>query len=240
VSANSLVKTRDFRLEFQNTAWDTKHTHATWAAGARSLDNNELLQVTYYALVPNLPPAIPPIIDPPVNPYSLAPVPDTVTEQSDFSGRGAGASLDVEFKLAPRISIVSGLSIGLLRGKTTTYFQSNTSYYYQSFGTPHYLSKEELFAILDSGDPSEIRGITQVPVVNALSVPSTSQAAQTYEIYVGLQSRIWRGLQVFATYRELYYQNVGARAVLTADGTVDTTPVSIGYDGYLLGLSWRF
>jgi hypothetical protein len=240
VSADSTLKTREFRLEFRNTAWDTKHTHATWGAGVHSVDNNELLNITYYAIVPNLPPVIPPIVPSTPDPRIFLPHPDTVTDQSDFSGSGAGASLDVEFRLAPRLSIVSGLSIGLLRGRVSTYFKSQTWYYFTTLPEPHYLSKDELFDIMNSGTEEEIGAISQAAVTEGLAVQGASQAAQTYDIYVGLESRIWRGLKVFATFREMYFQNVGARSVLTADGAVETTPISFGYEGYLLGLSWRF
>jgi hypothetical protein len=245
VSAGSTLKTREFRLEFQNTAWDTKRTHATWGAGVHSVDNSQSLQTTYYAIVPNLPPVIPPIIDPTPDPRRFAPLPDVVFEQSDFSGSGVGASLDVEFVLFPRLSVVSGLSIGLLKGETSTYWQSQTSYYYEGFqddevGPPHYLSKDELFFIMNNGTPEQILGITQISVTEALSVSNASQAAQTFDLYVGLESRIWRGLKVFATFREMYYQNVGARNVRAPDGTIKTTSISFGYEGYLLGLSWRF
>jgi hypothetical protein len=240
VSAEATRKTREVRFEFSDTAWQTKHTRATWGAGVHNIDYAQQLRIEYYALVPNLPPVIPPVIDPAPDPATYAPRPDYVTQQSDYSGSGVGGSLDVEFVLHPRFSIISGLSIGLLRGKVTTSYQSLTSYYYSTDGGYHYLSKDELFDILNNGTENQIKQVGQDSVTVALSAPNVSQAAQTFDLYVGVQSAVWRGLKVFATYREMYYQNVGARAVPTTALTIDRQTLSVGYEGYLVGLSWRF
>jgi hypothetical protein len=240
VDSQIVRKTRETRLEFSSTAWETAHTRATWGAGIHSVDYSQQLQVTYYALVPNLPPLIPPGFPPEVDPASLAPLADYVNQQSDFSGSGVGGSLDVEFRLAPRFSIISGLSIGLLRGKVSTAYKSNTSFYFTSEGGGHYVSHDELVDILTNGTETEIKALSQRPASDSLDVQDVSQAAQTFDLYVGIQSAVWRGLKVFATYREMYYQNVGAKNVPVPGPAIATESFSIGYEGYLLGLSWRF
>jgi hypothetical protein len=235
VKANASNKTREFRLDYQNVAWDTPRTHATWGAGVRSIDHSELLEVHYLALVPNFPPLIPPIA---VDAEALAPRPDTYRAQSNFSGTGAGVSLDVEFKFHPRFSIISGLGISLLTGKLSTKYETTTFFYLNNSQPPVILTPEELFDLLNNGTAEEIGLITQ----NGFSVdaytPPTKQAAQAYEAYVGVQSTVWRGLKVYATFREMYYDHVGAR--LSVDATLETSSRSVNYEGYLVGVSWRF
>jgi hypothetical protein len=240
VNAWATRKTREVRFEFSNTAWETKHTYATWGAGVHNVDYSQQLQIQYLALVPNLPPVIPPIVPPSYDPATLAPRPDKVNMQSDYSGSGVGGSLDVEFRLAPRFSIISGLSIGLLRGKVSTVYQSQTSYYFTTDGGGQYLSKDELFDILNNGTEDQIKAVGQAPVIDELNVDDVSQAAQTFDLYVGIQSAVWRGLKVFATYREMYFQNVGSRAVPQPGLNIATESFSVGYEGYMIGASWRF
>jgi hypothetical protein len=49
---------------------------------------------------------------------------------------------------------------------------------------------------------------------------------------------VWRGLKIYATFREMYYANVGARLVVS--DRLETTSRSVNYEGYLIGVSWRF
>ena len=248
VSGENIVKTRETRIQYQNTAFDSKRVHLTWGAGIVNVDHNEQLNVTYYTLVPNLPALIPPIDDIAHDPLRLQPDPDRVLLQSDFSGTGFSGSLDAEFKFHPRLSVISGLSVGLVRGHTSSIYKSFASFY-QSTLDGHYIDKAELENTLQFGptacDPENgivqcIDAITQVTTFNGYYVPSAPQAAQTFEGYVGVQSMIWRGIRLFATFRELYYQNVGQFAVLHENSSVTTTSKSVGYEGYLLGASWRF
>jgi hypothetical protein len=241
VDGSSTTKTRETRLEYSNTAWEGKHTRATWGAGVRNVDHNELLQVNYYALVPNLPPVIPPIVDVARDPAQWQPIPDKVTLQTDYSGTGVGVSLDVEFKLHPRFSIISGLSLGLLRGKSTSTYKSLNGFYVSSFGgETHYITPQEMVTILQTGTQNEILAVSQQYLFTAYYAPNVSQAGQTFDGYVGVQSMVWRGLRVFATFRDMYYQNVGMDQVLNPNLTVTTTSKSVGYEGYKIGASIRF
>ena len=246
VGAQNMNKTREVRLEYSNVAWSAKHSRATWGAGVRNVDHNEQMQVWYHGLVPNLPSTIPPIIDPAIDPRQFNPRSDTVFIQSDYSGTGAGVSLDVEFTLHPRFSVISGLSLGLIRGKVSTTYKS-INWFYQSAVDGHYIGRQELIDTLQFGPvhcddthPLCIDAITQEDVFNGYYAPDVSQASQTFDAYVGFQSMVWRGLRVFATFREMYYQNVGASAIPTTDFVISTETKSVGYEGYLLGVSWRF
>ena len=235
VQAHALNKTREFRLDYQNVAWETPRTHATWGAGVRSIDHSELLEINYLALVPNFPPLIPPIN---VDAELLAPRPDTYRAQSDFSATGVGVSLDVEFKFHPRFSIVSGLAVGLLTGKMSSKYETNTFFYVYNSTPPIILTQEELFFILESGSQADIDLISQDGFNFAAYTQPTKQAAQTYEAYVGVQTTVWRGLKIYATFREMYYSNVGER--LSVDSTIESASRSVNYEGYLVGVSWRF
>jgi hypothetical protein len=240
VVGSSQNRNREVRLEYSNTAWQTARTRATWSAGFRNVDHNELLQVTYYALVPNLPTIIPPIVDEAQNPAQWHPIPDRVVLQSDYMGTGAGAALDAEFTFHPRFSVISGLSVGLLRGKVTTTYKGFTSYYTNALEGGRYVGRDELFQTLQFGTQNEILAISQRVVEEGYYAPDVSQSAQTFDAYVGVQSIVWRGLRVFATFREMYYQNVATDAVLLPDLTLETEKKSVGYEGYLVGVSWRF
>lgn len=246
IRAKALLKTREFRLEYSDVAYESKRAKVTWGAGVRNADHNENIEIRYLALVPNIPPVIPPIITPAPDPAQWKPQPDVVHLQSDYSGTGAGASLDVEFKLHPRFSIVSGLSLGLLRGNARSFSKSQSSFYF-SAGTagppatpPHYVSGQELIDTLTNGTPEEILAITQQNVVLSYYAPKTSLMGQTYDIYIGAQSPVYKGLRVFAMFRDMYYANVGQIATFDANGDLRNESKSVGYEGYLVGLSWRF
>jgi hypothetical protein len=240
VRTSGLYKTREFRLDYQNTAWSTPRTRGTWSAGVRSIDHSEELELTYFALVPNFPALIPPAVESTADAAALIPLPDRVRAQSDYSATGAGAALDVEFKFHPRFSIVSGLAVGLLTGDMSSRYKSKTYLYINNaFQPPVILTPEELLAILSTGTAEDIALIEQVQTVSDVYSPNVKHASQTYEAYVGVQSTVWRGLKVFATFRELYYSNVGERLGLSSQG-ITTASKSVGYEGYLVGVSWRF
>ncbi|HEX4825456.1 MAG TPA: hypothetical protein VFV19_14220 [Candidatus Polarisedimenticolaceae bacterium] len=248
IHAFSMVKNRDTRFEYSDTAFENKRVKATWGAGFVNIDHNEMLQATYFALVPNLPAVIPPIVPQAIDPAQFQPIPDRVLLQSDYSGNGVSGSFDVEFKLFTRLSVISGVSVALVRGGVSSTYKSFTSFY-QSAIDGHYIDKEELFNTLQfgpatcdvaSGITECIAAITQATKFIGYYAPNQSHAAQAWNGYIGLQTPIWRGLRAFVTFRESYYQNVGLDAVLHDDQSVTTTAKSVGYEGYELGVSWRF
>ena len=105
------------------------------------------MAISYTALVPNFPPLIPPV--PPVGSEAAAerlkPHSDQVSQVANYTGHGLGATFDLQFPLAPRVSIVTGLAIGLIRGAESSAYTSETSYYAlsDSLGVP--LTKDQLF-----------------------------------------------------------------------------------------------
>lgn len=235
VSSSATRKTREFRLEYQNRAFDSKWARGTWGVGYRELSHARGLGITYYAIVPNLPPIIPPIVPENTNPLGLQPLSDTVSQTSGFSGHGLGASLDVEFVLHPRVSIISGLSIGLIRGKAESVYTSTSSYYYGLGGRIL-----DIVDYLSTATPAQIDAVDQQSVTVGLSTASNSQFAQSYDVYVGLQVIAYKGLRVFGTLRDVSYMNVGEYVVPTYPLSNTRTSLNAGYEGYTVGLSWRF
>jgi hypothetical protein len=249
VASDASRTTREFRLDYQNQAFASKWARGTWGVGYRQLSHQRGLGITYYAIVPNFPPAIPPVVGGNTDPLRLAPLPDAVTQTSDFSGHGLGVSLDVEFPLHPRVSIITGLSIGLIRGKTDSAYTSTSSYYYLN-GTPDDpLTTDELFALLSNPPPPTsppdppaptVADIEQGSVVVVLNQPSASQLAQSYDIYIGVEVTVARGVKIFGTLRDVSYTNVGEYVVPKPGPANETTSLNAGYEGYTIGLSWRF
>lgn len=240
VQSQAVRKTREFRLEYQRKAFDTKWARGTWSAGYRQLTHIRALGITYYAIVPNLPPTIPPAVGSNFDPLALAPLPDGVTQDATFTGHGLGASFDVEFPVHRIVSIVSGISVGLVRGETKSNFASTSYFYSQSTAPDTPLSFAELSAILSSGTQAQIEGIQQRAVVAPLSAKADDQFAQSYDIYVGVQVLCYKGLRVFATVRDISYANVGEYVVPRPGPSTETTSLHAGYEGYSLGVSWRF
>jgi hypothetical protein len=240
VESNSLRKTRDFRLEFARTAFESKVARGVIRGGYRQLSHDRQIEIISHAIVPNLPPAIPPSIPDSEDPLRLQPLPDVVTQRSNFFGRGVGAALDVEFPLHPRFAITTGISIGLVRGDSTSAYVSTSSYYFINGAETVPLTKDQLFAILSTGTPDQIGAVNQKDVVVGTHQHGTDQFAVTYDIYVGIEGTVYRGLKLFARLRDVYYANVGEYVVPTGFGSNERTSLNAGYEGYNIGLSWRF
>ena len=239
VDATIVRKTRDFRLWYSQTAFETPRAKGTWGVGYRQLSHTRSLGISYLAIVPNLPPLIPPAAST-VDPELLKPLTDSVSQTSNFSGHGIGISLDLQFPVAPRLCVISGLSIGLIRGSANSAYFSRTSYYFQAPNLDVALTKDELFAILSSTDDAEILKVGQAIVFAGDTQAPTSQFAETLDLYVGLQVDIYKGLKVFGTLRDTYYANVGSYVVPRQGFYNERTNLSAGYEGYVIGLSWRY
>jgi hypothetical protein len=50
----------------------------------------------------------------------------------------------------------------------------------------------------------------------------------------------YRGLKIFGTLRDVSYINVGEYVVPTTGFSNTRTSLNAGYEGYTIGLSWRF
>lgn len=234
-------KTREFRLFYSRTAFEHSRAKGTWSAGYRQLSHSRETAISYLALVPNLPPLIPPSVPDNADPNRLQPLPDKVSQTASFTGHGLGVGLDIEFPIHPRVSVITGISVGLIRGTASSGYTSISSYYYEepdSIDVP--LTRDQLFTILATGTESQILKVGQQSVLHGLGQSPTAQSAETLDIYLGLAVKVYRGLKVFGTLRDLYYANVGEYVVPRPGSTNARTPLSAGYEGYVIGLSWRF
>lgn len=241
VESHSVRKTREFRLEFAKKAFESKWARGVIRAGYRQLAHDRGIDITSFAIVPNLPPVIPPAVPDTEDPLRLQPLPDVVAQRSTFFGRGVGAALDVAFPLHPRFAITTGLSIGLIRGDSHSSYQSTSSYYFLNGAETVPLTKDQLFAILSNGTPqNQIGAVNQAVVIIRTKQQATDVFSVTYDIHVGIEGTVWRGLKLFANLRDVYYSNVGEYVVPRAGGFHDRIPLNAGYEGYNLGLSWRF
>jgi hypothetical protein len=240
-------KTREFRLEYTRTAFEGPRAKGTWGFGYRELSHSRDVTISYLALVPNFPPLIPPVADA-ATAARLRPLSDQVTQTANYTGHGLGATFDVRFPVHPRVSILTGVALGLIRGNAKSAYASVTSFYSLATAPGVPLTKDELFAILanpcapgESGcDRPAIADVQQEVVVAGLTQYPTSQMAETIDLYIGLEVWAWKGLKVYGLLRDSYYANVGEYVVPHIDLSDTRTPLSAAYEGYALGLSWRF
>ena len=240
VTATLSRKTREFRLFYSQTAFENTRVKGTWSVGYRQVGHSRNIAISYLAIVPNLPPLIPPATSENTDPNRLNPLPDKVIQTANFAGHGLGAGLDLEFSVHPRVAIITGLSVGLIRGSASSAYSSQTSFYFQEPLSDVPLTQAQLFAILSSGVLDAALTVGQRLVFAGLTQPSTSQFAETLDIYLGVEVKVYRGLKVFATLRDVYYANVGEYVVPRPGLTNQRTQLTAGYEGYVFGLSWRF
>jgi hypothetical protein len=249
VASRGVRKTSEFRLEYQRKAFETKWVRGWWSAGYRELSHERVLDASYFAIVPNLPPVIPPLVEPSFDPATLVPQPDMVTQLSQYTGHGLGAALDVEFPVHKRVSIVSGVSLGVVRGRIVSRFESISSAYFLGSSTVP-MTRDELFAVMDAlppppenpGDPlpPTVLDIHQNTFSQSLSTSADSQTTQSYDIYLGVSVIVYRGLRVFVTLRDVAYGDLGRYIVPAPGPTMQTKTLTAGYEGYNVGISWRF
>jgi hypothetical protein len=234
VQSEALRRSREFRLEYQNKAFDIKWARGTWSAGYRELSHERALGISYFAIVPNFPPLVPPATANDSDAIRLAPSPDTVSQSSSFSGHGLGASLDVEFPLHPRVAIISGLSIALIPGRAEGTYTS-TSYFYSDVRVPDVpLTAAQLIEYMTNPSPPggaqpelplppRIEDLRQDSRTTALNSTATRMLAQSYDVYFGVS-----------------YLNVGEYVVPKPDHSVERTNLNASYEAYSVGLSYRF
>jgi hypothetical protein len=252
--AQSLTKSRRFRLEFASTPFVVGHVRGRWHAGIHSVDYSRHFQVQYYALAPNLPPTIPPVFGSGGGVSPLTPHPDMAISDSTFSGTGPAAGLDLAYEIVPRVDLIGGFSIGILDGELNTTYSSTTSTYYlaPSLTNPGgFLSYAELVAALD--DPNLAGLVSQIDAPFNLANNHSGHIAEDFEAYIGIEGRIWKELRGYVRFRGLVFANIAAderptavyystdvsNFAVTAAGT-SQEPISAGYVGFELGFSYRF
>jgi hypothetical protein len=233
--ASTITKSRIFRLEYANTAFESSHAKGTWHAGLHFVDHSRSLDAEYFALAPNLPPLIPPL----GNFTGLIPQSDVAKIRSNFSGQGVGAGMDLAFTVHPRISILAGLSVGVVVGTLRTEAASTTHFYFNTGGDVlgvGVITLDQLRAALD--DSTAAGFIVQVRAVADVRDDYGTQAAEDFDAYIGIEGKVLHQLRVYAQYRALGFLNAGVdpRPYLSTSSTSQ----SAAYRGFVLGLTYRF
>jgi hypothetical protein len=250
--AQSVTKSRRFRVEYSHTAFESPRAKGTWHAGLRFVGHSKDVQATYYALAPNLPPILPPSN---VNPDFLAPRSDFGQWQSDFSGTGVGAGFDAQYHVHPRVDVVGGFSLGLVTGKQKLQYRSRTHFY---LWTDPLLPHEQIIPTFDElvgflGSVTDTQALAQLDAAGSLIEDNASQAAEDFEGYLGVEGRVWRTLRLFLHVRAWAMLNAATElrptsVALSVTGTgfayavtdYRRTEHSVAYQGIVLGVSYRF
>jgi len=140
------------------------------------------------------------------------------------------------------------VSLGVVRGRIVSRFESVSSAYFLGASTTP-MTRDELFAVMDAlpvppqdGEPAppSILDIHQETFSQALSTSADSQTTQSYDIYLGVSVIVYRGLRVFVTLRDVAYGDIGRYIVPGPGPTMQTKTLTAGYEGYNVGISWRF
>jgi len=250
-AAESLVKTREFRIEYERVAIDTPKVRGSFHFGYRTMDNARSREATYYALLPAFPPFLPPIFDETFNPTPLFPIPDHTQMTSDFTGSGLGGGFDIEYKLFPRVSLKGSLSAGVLRGHIDTRYQASTTTYF--FNDPDQgifnLTFDDVLFLLSFGQDAA-EAIFQDGGTITAGLRNRSRLAYELDVSMAVEFKIWRSLNASAGLRELAYIDVASDVtpgtpVIQPNGninfqTVNEVDKSVGYEGFFFGLSYRF
>ena len=235
--ASTITKSRIFRLEYANTAFESPHAKGTWHAGLHFVDHSRSLDAEYFALAPNLPPLIPPS-----NMYSnLIPKSDLAKTRSDFSGQGVGAGVDLEFTVHPRVSILAGFSVGVVVGTLRTEAASRTHFYFSSGGPLGigYITLDQLReALNDTSDTSAATFVQQIGSVADVRDDYGTQAAEDFDAYIGIEGKVLHQLRVYAQYRALGFLNAGVDPGPYL--STSSASQSAAYRGFVLGLTYRF
>ena len=157
--------------------------------------------------------------NPNANPYTN--VQDTIRENSDSHGIGLTIGLKGHYKFNNRISAASWARFGMLRGTATLGNQDENW-----FGT---------------------RTTTRCDTTGSYCTDfsySTRRTFQQMDFGAKLLINIWSGLDGYAGYTFNTYQDGVTSVDYTSNGGAGLGTAirtrNVGYDGFLLGLSWKF
>jgi hypothetical protein len=240
--ADARTVLRDFRLDFYRVAFRSPRVIGKWFAGYRRVQHKRYFDVDYFSVLNSLPALIPPLTDPRPD---LFPIPDTVSMDSAFTGRGIEAGMDFFVPvLKGDVMLEAGFLVAVLRGDLDTQYRSTTSLYVLNL-------PNELPEIL--GPPyleftQDVDFIEQFVHPIGLRSESRSTTSDVIDAYFGVRWKAWRDLEVFGGFRSARYGDVGADLRpknVVVDGGVNVQDVqevdrSATYEGFYGGVSYRF
>lgn len=234
--ADTRTKTREFRLDFYRDAFESPRVKGRWFVGLRRFDHQRLMDVEYTAIAANLPI----VIDPGSGDTrtDLYPLSDHGSVSSSYSGRGLEAGFDVTLRIHRRFWMETGLAIAAVRGRAVSRHSSLTYVFTET--NPLTSEVTVLAPPFDDAfnDPARVINIRQVAVGGAFNEASTQLASQMIETYLEFRCRAYKGLEVFAGFRNQHYDNVGRDLGLTFDAPA--VERNVGYEGYYAGLAYRY
>ncbi|MCP3979877.1 MAG: hypothetical protein GY716_11260 [bacterium] len=196
---------RDLRLDYAREAFDTHRITGKWFVGYRRVQHNRDASAEYVAILPP-------------GPQTPTPLPDEAFIKSSYTGRGFEGGLDVTMPLLAdgKVTLESGLTLGILRGKTSTTYRSTT----YEIGT-------------------------QVPENVGLKDVSEDTSSQIVEGYLGVRWQVWRTLDLFGGFRTAAYDNIVLDLRPAGPGfpnpsTTSESWRSVDYEGFYAGISYLF
>lgn len=246
--STTTTKTRDLRIDYTRSLFSGRRIEGWWSVGVRRVSHERDLRAVYFALVPDLPPLVPPAIPPTTSRSDLLPLPDRAAISSSFSGRGIGAGVDLLAPIGKRVQVEWGVSVSTLRGKMSSAYESETHFYARVAGN-------EIVEILGYPfdafeDPDIVAETLQLSSLLVVDSGSLSSSATVFDAYVGARWNVWKNLELVGGFRQSRYENVGVdlrpEAVsVSANGapnsrSVSRTDRSAGYEGFYLGVAYRY
>jgi len=240
--ANARTVLRDFRIDFQRTAFRSPRVEGKWFVGYRRIQHKRYFDVDYFSILNTLPPLIPPAGDPRPD---LLPGTDVVETESKLTSRGIEAGMDFLIPVLKNdVLIEAGFLIAILRGDLDTSYRSTTNVYVlrAPMQPPEVLQPP----YLDFGANAD--DIQQEQSQVGLRTEGRQTSSDIQEAYLGIRWRAWRDLEVFGGFRSTRYNDVGVdlrpKNVSVGAGTniQDVTEVdrSVTYEGFYGGVSYRF
>lgn len=256
------TRLREFRIDFARVAVDAPHFRAKWFAGLRRVNHTWDVSTAYYSIV-QPPDVFPPLI-PPLGFPDLVPLADVSTSVADYEGRGIETGVDFQFPFGSKgnFSFEAGIAVAAVRGTAHSQYSSLTWAYTLFYPrlAPVIVSPADFTVLLvDPRDdpenpvlpPVTLASLTdQVGYFVGLDAQGVSQSATILEGYMGFRWKAYKGLELFAGLRDTRYDGVGEEirptsVVHTPNGLVNVqsmsrTPVSPTYEGFYVGLGFRY
>lgn len=249
IRSDVTLTTRDLRLSYYRNLPRGERIEARWFVGYRRFVHNRSVETQYFALAPNLPP----ILDPLTGPRSdLDPGVDRGATRSEVNVRGVEAGLEVAMPIwRDRIRLDAGFSVGVLRGRLSTNYESTTHFYAfrgANAGIPIYLDPNDPEAF---EDPDVVRQLRQETADFGIRSNNESTDASSIEGHLGIRWRAWKTLEVVGGFRSVYYDNAAEELVPTtvrADDELTEFTItgferrsrSLTLEGYYLGVAYRY
>lgn len=239
--ANARTVLRDFRIDFERTAFRSPRAVGTWFVGYRRIQHKRYFDVEYYSILNTIPPLIPPGPDPRPDLY---PGTDTVTMDSLLTSRGFEGGMDFLIPVYKNDLLVeAGFLVAVLRGDLETTYRSTTQYYQLSAPPEPPVVLEPPYNFTTTADD-----VTQEQSQVGLKTSGRQTSSDITEVYLGMRWHAWRGLDVFGGFRQARYNDVGAdlrpKNVTTDAGTniqdVSEVDRSVTYEGFYVGVSYLF